>query len=221
MKKLLLLCLLLCGNHHLKAQENAQRPRGYHQHDGFYLSYNWGPVFGNVMGKVKSYNGSIPYTANFLGTGGMMDFKIGWAIKNNMILHTTFILNKVPAPEIITTVGNNSTSKSMPDKFEVDESMFGVGMTYYIMPYNIFLSGSIGRGKFKISGSENKDDDGDTNSGFSMQLKIGKEWWILKNWGAGLGLTYGKTNLTHQPPIGFAEKLDSNRFGILLNTTFN
>lgn len=195
-----------------------QRPRGTHQHDGFYFSFGMGPVFGNVTSKVKNPD----YTVDFLGTGGMADWKIGWAIKENMILHATLLLNEVAAPEIKTTmVDNHSTTKTMPDEFEIGESMVGIGMTYYLMPYNIFLSGSVGRGKFEVSGSENKQDDGVTDSGFSMQLKIGKEWWILKNWGVGLGLSYGKTNLTHQPPNGGQEKLDSNRFGILLNTTFN
>lgn len=217
MKKLLLLCLLVFGNHCLKAQGMLQRPGGTHQHDGFYFSFNWGPVFGNVTSKVKNPD----YTVDFLGTGGMGDLKIGWAIKENMILHATLITNIVAAPEIKTTLDNHSSSKTMPDQLEISEGMYGIGMTYYLMPYNVFFSGSVGRGKFKVSGSENKADDGDTNSGFSMQLKIGKEWWILKNWGVGLGLSYGKTNLTHQPPIGVAEKLDSNRFGILINTTFN
>jgi hypothetical protein len=69
--------------------------------------------------------------------------------------------------------------------------------------------------------SENSDNNVSTQRGFSMQLKIGKEWWISDKWAFGVGLTYGKTNLTNEPIGGTIEKLDSNRFGILFNTTLN
>lgn len=221
MKQLLILFLILSGISTVHAQERIQRSGGYHQHDGFYFSFNWGPVFGNVMSKDKNYNNSDPISAKFLGTGGMADYKIGWAIRENMILHATALLNIVAAPEVITTVGNHSTSVTMPDQFEMGESMLGIGMTYYWMPCNIFLSGSIGSGRFKLSGHENEDFNGVTDRGLAMQLKIGKEWWILKNWGIGLGVSYGKTTLTDQIPNETPEKVFSNRFGILINTTFN
>ena len=48
-----------------------------------------------------------------------------------------------------------------------------------------------------------------------------KEWWIGKKWGLGVGLTYSKTKLTNEPGNEIVEKLNSNRFGILLNATFN
>ena len=69
--------------------------------------------------------------------------------------------------------------------------------------------------------SKNSDNDIITEGGFSMQLKLGKEWWVSKNWGLGIGLTYGKTNVTNEPTNGEMEELSSNRFGILFNTTFN
>ena len=86
---------------------------------------------------------------------------------------------------------------------------------------NIFLSGTGGLGNFSIIDSDDSKNNVSTQHGFSMQLKIGKEWWISKNWGFGVGLTYGKTNLTNRPSEGIVEKMDSNRFGILFNTTFN
>ena len=54
-----------------------------------------------------------------------------------------------------------------------------------------------------------------------MQLKAGKEWWISKRWGLGIAFTYGKTFVHNGPRDGEEEKLNSNRFGILLNATFN
>lgn len=206
MKKVLILCLVLFCFYKLQAQE------GYHQHDGFYLSMSVGPLFGSVTDDLGSN------TLDMRGTGAQFDFKIGGAIKENLILHATLISNTLPGPSI--KVSNNSSVKSS-DNLTVGEAMFGVGLTYYMMPSNIFISGTIGLGNFSIIDSQDSKNNVSTQRGISMQLKFGKEWWISKNWGFGVGLTYGKTNLTNEPGDGIVEKLDSNRFGILFNTTFN
>jgi len=101
----------------------------------------------------------------------------------------------------------------------VGEAMFGGGLTYYIMPQNIFLSGSLGIGNFTMMDQKN-DQTTSTQRGFSMQLKAGKEWWVSKKWGLGLSVTYGTTSLTNNSG-GISEKLNSNRFGILFNATLN
>ena len=70
--------------------------------------------------------------------------------------------------------------------------MIGGGITYYIMPSNIFLQGSLGIGNFNLIDNDKKTSVS-TDRGFSMQLKVGKEWWISKRWRLGVALTYGKT----------------------------
>jgi hypothetical protein len=221
MKNVLILCVLLLGINHLQAQEEVQRPRGFHQHKGFYLSMNIGPLWGNVMDYEGASRTEPPYTLNFIGAGGMMDYKIGWAVRENLILHVTAISNIMPVPTVIATVGMNSSSTKFPSTFSFGEVMYGVGMTYYVMPSNVFLSGSIGMGKFMIDDSKNPDIKGTTKGGFSMQLKLGKEWWVSRNWGLGMGLTYAKTNVNNDIIGTPSEELHSSRFGILFNTTFN
>jgi hypothetical protein len=99
--------------------------------------------------------------------------------------------------------------------------MIGGGVTYYLMPVNIFFSGSMGLGNFSIIDSNDNSNNVSTQRGFSMQIKIGKEWWISKKWGIGLSLTYGKTKLTNEPGGGVVEKMNSNRFGVLFNASLN
>lgn len=218
MKKVLVLCLVLFGFNNLKAQEEAlfnnlkTQEEGFHQHKGLYLSMSVGPLFGSVTDDLGTY------TMDMSGTGAQFDFKIGGAIKENLILHATLISNSLPGPSI--KISGNSSIKAS-DNLTVGEAMVGGGLTYYIMPSNIFLSGTLGLGNFSIIDTNDNNNNVSTQRGFSMQLKIGKEWWISKKWGLGISLTYGKTNLTNKPSAGIVEKLDSNRFGILFNSTLN
>lgn len=212
MKNILILIFIAGGLVTVYGQEIEKKRIGFHQHDGFYLSMSVGPLFGTISDDLGAY------TIDMSGTGAQFDFKIGGAIKENLILHATLISNTLPGPTMKVT--NNSSLKAS-DNLTVGEAMFGVGLTYYMMPSNIFLSGTGGLGNFSIIDSDDSKNNVSTQHGFSMQLKIGKEWWISKNWGFGVGLTYGKTNLTNRPSEGIVEKMDSNRFGILFNTTFN
>lgn len=114
---------------------------------------------------------------------------------------------------------DNGQSGTAPNSVTITESMFGAGLTYYFMPQNIFISGSLGSGNFTVNNTDNNTKSS-TKYGFSFQLKAGKEWWVGKNWGLGLGLAYGKTALTNDAD-GLSEKLNSSRFSIVFNATFN
>ena len=225
MKKLLIAGIILLGFNQLKAQDVitqqqiTQQLDGYHRHDGFYLSMSIGPVFGNVMVNTKSY-GTLN-TINMSGTGGVFDFKIGGAIRENLILHADLISNGIAGPTIETTRNLSTTSVKAPDTFGVGEAMYGVGMTYYVMPSNILISGTLGLGKFTLTDTKDTKNNMTTQGGLSLQLKLGKEWWVSKNWGLGVGLTYGTTKVTNESTGNPTEELNSNRFGILFNTTFN
>jgi len=194
----------------VKAQEKN------HQHTRFFLSMSIGPVFGKITDDVTGDpNGA--YKMDMSGTGAVFDFKIGGAIKENLIIHATLISQTMPGPTI--KLSNEPNSVKATDQLTVGEAMFGGGLTYYIMPQNILLSGSLGLGNFTIIDQTN-DQTTSTQRGFSMQLKAGKEWWVSKKWGLGISVTYGKTNLTNNSG-DLVEKLDSNRFGILFNATLN
>jgi hypothetical protein len=205
MKKIFLFSLFIICISTLTAQD------GFHQHDGFALSMSLGPVFGTVTDDFGTNHMELS------GTGALFDFKIGGAIKENLILHATILSSLVPGPTFIKA---EDTIVVAPDNVFLGEAMLGAGLTWYFMPENFFLSGSVGLGNFSILNSITNNHVS-TQRGFSMQLKFGKEWWVSKNWALGVGVTYGKTHLTNEPGDGIIEKMDSNRFGILFNTTFN
>jgi len=192
------------------AQTNDKKlEAGYRQHKGFFLSMSVGPNFPSITDEVVG-----DYNFKFTGTGAQFDLKIGGAIVENLILHATLTSNTLSGPKISSGGSSHSTSNDLT----IGEAMIGGGITYYIMPANIFLSGSLGMGNFTLIDNETSVS---TDRGFSMQLKAGKEWWISKRWGLGVALTYGKTKLTNKPGDGIEEFLNSNNFGILFNATLN
>jgi hypothetical protein len=213
MKKLFFLGLLMAAFTALSAQQNEV----YYQHKGFYLSMGVGPVFGKVTDEVNE-NGNA-YTIDMNGTGVVFDFKIGGAIKENLILHATIISNTMPGPTV--TYSNNMTGGKASNNMNVGEAMFGAGLTYYLMPSNMLFSGSLGLGNFSVMDNTNSENNISTQRGFSMQLKVGKEWKVSKKWGLGVAVTYGKTSLTNEPGGGLSEKMNSNRLGILFNASLN
>lgn len=209
MKRILLLSSIILSIVNIKAQET--KPRGYHKHDGFYLSMCLGPNFVDITNNVE--NDAI---YKYSGTGTLFDLKIGGAIRENVILHGTLLSYDLTGPKI----ESNGQSQRASNKISIGEIMLGGGITYYLMPSNTFISASAGIGGFLLT-NEKDDIDVSTDKGFAIQLKIGKEWWISKNWGFGIGITYGNSNVTNKPNQYITERLNSNNWGILFNTTFN
>jgi hypothetical protein len=194
------------------AQTTEKTPEaGYHQHKGFFLSMSVGPNFPSITAEVVG-----DYNLKFKGTGAQFDLKIGGAIKENLILHASLTSNTMAGPKITSDGSSQNTSNNLA----LGETIMGGGITYYVMPANISLSGSLGIGNFTLIDNDN-DSSVSTDRGFSMQLKVGKEWWISKRWGLGVALTYGKTKLTNTPGGGVEELMNSNNFGILFNATLN
>lgn len=179
---------------------------GFHEHDGFYLSLSPGLIFGPINDHLPG--GDIV----FKGTGSEFDLKVGGAIRQNLILHATLLSKALSSPEVVIN-GQPATTALVT----LGETMIGAGMTYYFMPQNLFVSASLGTGNFTLVTNNGAIK---SEQGFSVQLKGGKEWWVSRNWGLGLGITFGKTSAINHFPGGI-ENLDSNRIGVLFNATFN
>lgn len=181
------------------------------QHKGFYLSMGLGPAFGNI-----NLDSNEEGKSTMSGTGAVFDFKIGGAIKENLILHATLFSNGLVGPKVTNSFGSGKAT----DNVTISEAMIGGGITYYIMPQNLFISGSLGSGVFAI---DNQDTGykATTDRGLSFQLKIGKEWWVSRKWGLGAAVAYGHTNVDSNPNNTLNEKMNSNRFSIMFNATLN
>jgi hypothetical protein len=201
-------------------QELASQEKGYRRHDGFYFSMGMGPAFGNLNLKRTGPLGSGTITASGLGMD--IDMKFGWTVMDNLILSfdvtsTTFI-----DPSVRLDDGSEIAPDSM---LAIGGMIPGLGATYYFMPRNYFVSGSVGFGRAEISNVFTDSGYFSDDYGLSFRLKAGKEWWVSKNWGLGVSGGYAHTDVKEKigPPLpaGLKGRFSQDEIFVLFNTTFN
>jgi hypothetical protein len=200
------------------AQEPAmtETPKGSQTHDGFYLSLTGGPAFGDIV--LEASNVSFK-KMEFSGSGFQFDFKIGGVVseESNLILSFDMISRAISGPSL--TV-DGVTATTTGDVIASD-ALYGVGLTKYFMPSNIFISATFGVGVFQLEFNNTK---ANSETGFAFQLKAGKEWWVSDNW--GLGVAAGVASIsaddkTDASMPNYSGQLSTTKFFVVFNTTFN
>lgn len=191
-------------------------------HEDFYLSLSLGPVFGQVQSKipVKYATFANPQGKTiFSGTGAEFDLRMGTSISPHFILYGHIMSKAIVGPEI-RPVGGSKPQRS--DQVALYETMMGAGILHYWKPRNIFAAVSLGLGNFEIIDSRPNTAYGSIKSkyGPSVQLKLGKEWWVSDSWAIGISTGYSSTFVNNRVN-NFTEQLSSNRFSISLNATFD
>lgn len=102
------------------------------------------------------------------------------------------------------------------DGVDLSHTLLGAGVTYYFMPINVFVGGSIGPSIMSIEASGFEGSRSDSDVGFGMRFEAGKEWWVSENWGLGLSgeLQYSYVKFNEVP-------VNSVYFGIMFSATYN
>jgi hypothetical protein len=173
---------------------------GRFTHEGFFLRLNLGVGFAGAS------RPDYKWSAAGLGMG----LSIGGSIVRNLALHVDFNSTLLPSP----------TQKSDGRKQDFDgdivmESM-GIGLTYYIMPANVFLTGGIGLGRLVF-----EDNDGqskETNAGVTLSGMIGKEWWVGSDWGLGIA---GQILYMHVGDYIDDQHINAVAVNLLFSATYN
>lgn len=151
--------------------------------EGFFLRLAGGAGPAGTEIKVDSDN-----RLKFDGVGADLEIAIGGIVTSNLAVHGTlwgWIISDPDAEIELLDVIEGSGS------VEGDFSLNGIGagVTYFIMPVNMYLTGSLGFGSltFDFGGLTLESD-----TGFSLEAAVGKEWFVSDRWGIGLavGLTY-------------------------------
>ena len=185
-------------------------------HDGFFLNISLG--FG---GQGMSLTGSgmmDGYEMTFDGDAGgsvvEFGYKIGGRILPYTILHATML-----AVGSLSGIDVDARYRGKQTSLEYGEAMslVGIGVTYYIYPYNFFVSGSLGTVSFDLA-NDNAGQTSATEYGFGFQLAFGKEWWVSENWGLGASLTINYGSVDED-----SEDLECSAFAVTLkfSATFN
>jgi hypothetical protein len=203
-----LLFLVLLANSSFSQTKNQAR-----QHEGFFMRFLLGVGQGKVV--IEDVEGS---DMEFTGTplGGRI--QIGGSVSENLIIFGEAGGANFSEPTI-TWKGDEGllTGKDM----SIND--FGVGISYYIMPTNIFLSGSITMSKDRIK-TKNDDDqtetEATTESGLGFYLSAGKEWWVSDKWALGCAVFAQISNATDKSSTG-DYPVKNSVFGIAFSATFD
>jgi len=116
------------------------------------------------------------------GGAGDLNIAIGGIVSPNLALHGTLFGWTITDPKV--SLGNASGTANA----DLTLSGFGGGLTYYFMPVNIYISGTIGLGRLRINGAGPV---GQSNLGPMFDVTAGKEWWVGESWGLGVALALG------------------------------
>jgi len=142
----------------------------------------------------------------FSGSGVELDLAIGGMIAENLALHGT-IFGWLITDDNVDLGGVTGTA-------DIDMTAVGAGLTYYFMPVNIYLSGSIGMGQLTGSG----DVTGESDSGPAAMVSVGKEWWVSGRWGLGLAGVLGFVSL---PESDATDNWKGWNLALMFSATFN
>jgi hypothetical protein len=150
---------------------------GVHRHDGFFLRLE--PGFAYLSSSGDGAFDGVPAELTFKGGAGHFGVAVGGAVKENLILAGHLFGTNATDPELdVEGVGDFDTD-------DVDFALVGIGpqLTWYVMPANVYLSGTLALTRLTIDG-DFADDESDW--GIGGRFAIGKEWWVSHNWGLGV-----------------------------------
>lgn len=182
----------------------AQVP-GFHRHDGFFLQLDGG--FGRMSSSASdSFFGDL----EFSGASGQFSVAVGAAVVENFVLAGHFWGVSVSNPDL----KSNGVTVASADSATL--SGFGLNLTYYFMPANIYVSVTPSIATLSV---ESGGQSGETNNGFAIRLAAGKEWWVSDNWGVGFNLQFAHSS--NEDKGAGAPTWGTNWFGAAFSATFN
>ena len=187
-----------------------------HRHDGFMLRLSIGLGYGAVSGSEQVITHD---KVSLSGLGLHTELAIGGAITDNLILNADLFQTTIFNPSVKVAGRDAGDANDLDEDIGVGENTdlagIGIGVTYYIMPANLYVAGSVGIGKvIFVDGAGNRD-GGDV--GFAADVMFGKEWWVGVDWGIGVA---GQFVLiaANDPILGSVTGIG---LGVMFSATYN
>jgi hypothetical protein len=117
---------------------------------------------------------------------------IGAALVPNLILNLDFVYASFFDSDLEVDGEDRGDSSHADPRLGVGEDQqllgLGIGMTYYFMPLNLYLAGSLGIGR--VTFEDHDGDRGASDWGLAGNLMVGKEWWVDGDWGIGVAAQF-------------------------------
>jgi hypothetical protein len=188
--------------------------RGAERHDGFMLRMVMAFGASNMSESFETPSlgdNSFEYSGFSLG----LSLDLGASPIDDLVIHARFADLVNPSPSI----SMNGDDLGEAEDLSVIASMFGVGVTYYFMPINFYLTGAIGPSWISIS-DRTTDERQSSDLGFGLNVDIGKEWWVSDNWGLGAAGRFWLTTLEHQSDSSVPIDYTLLGFGVAFSATY-
>jgi hypothetical protein len=143
----------------------------------------------------------------------------GIALTNSLVLFGEFYRALVP--------------RGVDGDFEnFDLQGFGPGLKYYLMPINIFFSGSLLLSRVSLQNGYGGDARvpliiSETSPwGVTGRISAGKEWWVSADWGLGIAGEFLLGRMSGSDPIPTASGVGEDRYtvkgvSLLASASFN
>jgi hypothetical protein len=149
-----------------------------------------------------------------LSIGGLslpIAIAVGGVVLPNLALYGELHGTSVPEP----TVTVDDVDRDVDRVFA---GSLGVGATYYLMPHDFHIGGSVGIGSANVYLSDLSDEpEGGTGAGIALRLVVGKEWWTGPQWGFGAAAHLLFMSL----PDGDSSTLTLFSVGVSATATYN
>jgi len=203
------LALVLCSSSTALAGPGGL-PRVGHE-PGFFMRLAGG--FGYGVASLDD-----PSETTMKGLGGQVDLAFGGTVTPNLALHVDLFGASVFEP----SVESGGRDQGDAENTTMRLGAIGIGVTGYIMPVNLYVSGAVGVGvgslhsRFELLGGT-LDVEEDSDPGLAINLMVGKEWFISRRWGIGLAGQVIISSLETDGGVG----LGIMSFGLLFSATMN
>lgn len=156
-----------------EAEVPSPVPAGYHTHRGIYANASLGTEWLRATG----------YPQELSGRGTSLALSAGYGFTDHLVAFGELAETQVNG------LGSYTTDA-------VKWYGFGPGLRYYLLPTNVFFSGSLLLSRVALSypspGSEGASAATYTSGrGLTGQISVGKAWWLLGDLGVGLAAEIG------------------------------
>jgi hypothetical protein len=188
---------------------------GIHEHDGLFLRMLLGTGYAELV--EKNVMGS---DLKFSGTTVPFRFQLGGSFAKNLIAYGEFGFASQTNPEM-EWMGQSISGSDM----SVSVGDLGLGITYYLMPVNIYFSLSTLYSSVQLEYNNTKSESKISYDNINgINLMVGKEWWVGAQWALGVAL-YGYYSDMHVQTsiegINYDYFTRNFSIGAMISATFN
>ena len=149
------------------------------------------------------------------GTAAYFSIDLGGAVSNHVVVHGRLSRFGMSDPSL--TEGDRDLGEISGSTFSM--SILGIGVTYYFMPINLYLTGALGMSTAQADGR--LEISGDLGSGPGAEFDVGKEWWVGDEWGLGVALRASLLSVPQTTALGSSNDWLGWGMGLLFSVTYN